>query len=105
ARYFMIPAAGHGSFGPEPEVLMDEVLSWLVLDAKSTVDENCDAEKRCTPEGLDASESGKTYGIVTTVGLAVGAVGLGVGSYLVLSATPASDERGPSARALIGGRF
>ncbi|HVJ18616.1 MAG TPA: hypothetical protein VM686_24515 [Polyangiaceae bacterium] len=30
ARYFMIPAAGHGSFGPEPEVLMDEVLSWLV---------------------------------------------------------------------------
>ncbi len=30
ARYFMIPAAGHGSFGPEAETLMDDVLSWLV---------------------------------------------------------------------------
>jgi len=30
ARYFMIPAAGHGSFGPEAETLMDEVLSWLL---------------------------------------------------------------------------
>lgn len=30
ARYFMIPSAGHGSFGPRAEPLMDEVLSWLL---------------------------------------------------------------------------
>jgi hypothetical protein len=81
------------------------VAGYLVLDAKSTVDAECDAEKRCTPEGLDAADSGETFGIVTTIGLAVGAVGFGVGSYLVLSASPASDERGPSARAVFGCRF
>lgn len=30
ARYFMIPSAGHGSFGPQAEPLMDEILDWLV---------------------------------------------------------------------------
>ncbi len=81
------------------------VAGYLVLDAKSTVDEECDAAKRCSQEGLDAADSGKTFGVVTTIGLAAGAVGLGVGSYLVLSAAPATDDHGPSARALFGTRF
>lgn len=81
------------------------IAGYLVLDAKSTVDEDCDAEKRCGPEGVDAAESGKTFGVVTTVGLAVGALGLGVGSYLVLSAGPEREGHGASARAVFGGRF
>ena len=51
----------------------------MVLGDKSTVDANCDADKRCNAEGLDAAERGKTMGIVTTVGLVTGAVGLGAG--------------------------
>ncbi|HEX6764550.1 MAG TPA: PEGA domain-containing protein [Polyangiaceae bacterium] len=72
----------------------------LVLGQKSTVDANCDENKRCNQEGLDAAERGKTLGVVTTVALAGGAVGLGVGTYLVLSAgsSGASGERSASAR-------
>jgi pimeloyl-ACP methyl ester carboxylesterase len=29
ARYFLIPSARHGDFGPQAEPLMDEVFSWL----------------------------------------------------------------------------
>jgi hypothetical protein len=78
---------------------------YLVLDAKSTVDDDCDAAKRCGEDGLDAAEAGKTYGVLTTVGLAVGAVGLGLGSYLVLSASPPDDQRRASARLLVSGTF
>ncbi|MBN2194745.1 MAG: hypothetical protein JW751_18160 [Polyangiaceae bacterium] len=58
----------------------------LVLDRKRAVDENCDEDKRCDQAGVDAARSGKTFGVVTTVALAAGAVGLGAGTYLVLSA-------------------
>ena len=71
----------------------------LVLGQKSTVDANCDENKRCNQEGLDAAERGKTLGVVTTVALAAGAVGLGVGTYLVLSAGPTSDPGGRTASA------
>jgi hypothetical protein len=84
-------------------LLTSAIAGYLLLDAKSTVDSDCDTDKRCSQEGLDAAESGKTFGVVTTIGLAVGAVGLGAGSYLVLSASP-DEERG-SASVLVGGRF
>jgi len=58
----------------------------LVLDRKGTVDDNCDADRHCNQTGLDAADSGKTLGLVTTVALATGAVGLGTGAVLVLSA-------------------
>jgi hypothetical protein len=57
----------------------------MVLERKSTVDENCDAAKRCNREGFDAAESGRTLGVVTTAGLVVGALGLASGAYLILS--------------------
>jgi hypothetical protein len=59
----------------------------LVLDRKHTVDQNCNADKRCNSVGLDAARSGKTLGIATTIALSAGAVGLGAGTYLVLSAS------------------
>lgn len=72
----------------------------MVLGDKSTVDANCDDDKRCNAEGLDAAERGKTMGIVTTVGLVTGAVGLGAGTYLIVSAAPSTDPetRAASAR-------
>jgi hypothetical protein len=58
----------------------------LTLGHKSTVDDNCNANtKTCNSTGYDAAQSGKTLGLITTTGLIVGAVGIGVGAYLILS--------------------
>jgi hypothetical protein len=57
----------------------------LTLDRKSTVDANCNADKRCNQAGYDAAQSGKTLGMITTAGLVAGAIGVGVGAYLLLS--------------------
>ncbi len=63
------------------------VAGLMVLGKKSTVDDNCDADKRCNQKGADAAASGRTLGTVSGVGLALGAVGLGLGGYL-LATTP-----------------
>jgi hypothetical protein len=70
----------------------------MVLEKKSTVDDNCDAARRCNQEGFDAAESGRTLGVVTTAGLVVGALGLASGAYLILSSP---KEQGPQT-ALVG---
>jgi hypothetical protein len=71
----------------------------MVLGKKSTVDNNCDAAKRCNQTGLDAASSGHTLGIVTTTGFIVGAVGVAAGAWLVLS----SDKQERPVTALIPG--
>jgi hypothetical protein len=65
----------------------------MVLERKSTVDDNCDAAKRCNTEGFDAAESGRTLGVVSTAGLVIGALGVASGAYLILSSP---KEQGPS---------
>ncbi len=75
----------------------------LVLQKKGIVDDHCDADKRCDDEGIDATESGKTLGIVTTVGLVTGVVGLGAGAYLIVSAGSSRD--GTAASVTWTGRF
>lgn len=75
----------------------------LVLQKKGVVDEHCNAAKRCDAEGLRATKSGKTLGIVTTAGLITGAVGVGAGAYLILSA--GSREAPLSASVSWSGRF
>jgi hypothetical protein len=57
----------------------------MVLGKKSTVDENCDENKRCNAEGADAAESGKTLGTVSGVSFIIGGVALAAGTWLVLS--------------------
>lgn len=75
----------------------------LVLQKKGIVDDHCDADKRCDDEGMDASKSGKALGIVTTVGLVTGVVGLGAGAYLIVSAGSSGD--GAAASVTWTGRF
>jgi hypothetical protein len=75
----------------------------LVLQKKSLVDDHCDAAKRCDAEGLRATKSGKTFGIVTTAGLVTGVVGVGAGGYLILSAGAREAPR--SASVTWTGRF
>jgi len=67
------------------------VAGLLVLQRKSTVDKNC-VEHVCNQVGHDAAESGKTLGLVTTVGLVTGAAGLGAATYLFLSAPTPTDK-------------
>ncbi len=55
------------------------------LDKKSVSDEHCnDTLQTCDQQGIDASQAGRTLGIVTTVGLVSGAVGLTTGLVLLL---------------------
>jgi hypothetical protein len=57
----------------------------MVLGKKSTVDDNCDAQKRCNSTGLDAADSGKTLGTISGASFIIGGVALAAGAYLVLS--------------------
>lgn len=68
-------------------VVTGVIAGLTVLSKKSTVDAECVGSK-CSPAGLDAARTGKTYGVVTTLGLSIGAVGLGTAAYLFLSAPP-----------------
>lgn len=55
----------------------------MALGKKSTVDANCDADKRCNQQGVDAADSGRSLAQVSGVGLVLGVAGLGVGGYLL----------------------
>lgn len=66
----------------------------LTLGKKSTVNSEC-VGKECTQAGLDAANAGKTLGLVTTIGLVTGALGIGAATYLFVSApAPAESARG-----------
>ncbi len=52
----------------------------LMFDAKSTADAHCRGSE-CDPAGVDATETGKTWGTVGAVTFGVGALGLGLGTY------------------------
>lgn len=67
------------------------VLGAMVLDRKSTVDRECNGNV-CSAEGVDAANSGKTLSTVSTIAFAAGAVGVGVGLYLVLSSKPSPQS-------------
>jgi hypothetical protein len=75
----------------------------LVLQKKGLVEDHCDDDKRCDDEGIAATKSGKTLGVVTTVGLVTGVVGLGAGAYLILSAGSSND--GAAASVTWAGQF
>jgi hypothetical protein len=85
------------------DLLSGAVAGALVLQKERRRRHHCDADKRCDREGMDASDSGKTLGVVTTVGLVTGIVGLGAGAYLVLSAGSSTD--GAAASVTWSGRF
>lgn len=71
-------------------VLFGAVTGVVALNKKSTADANCSDERRvCNQAGVEANESGKTYGVLSGVGLGVGVVGLAAGAYLWLTAPKA----------------
>jgi hypothetical protein len=67
-------------------LLFGAVTGVVALNKKSTADANCSAERRvCNQAGVEANESGKTYGTLSGVGLGVGVIGLAAGAYLWLT--------------------
>lgn len=73
----------------------------MVLGKKSTVDDNCDADKRCNQTGLDAAESGRTLGTVSGASFIVGGVALAAGAYLLLTT---DSEKRPETALRVGPR-
>jgi hypothetical protein len=66
------------------------VLGAMVLDRKNTVEQEC-VHDVCSQKGADAADSGKTLSTISTIAFAAGAVGVGVGLYLVLSSKPSAE--------------
>jgi hypothetical protein len=67
----------------------------MVLSKKSTVEDEC-VNKRCTEEGIDAGESGRTLSTISTVSFVAGLAGIGAGLALVLT----SDDDSGTATSL-----
>jgi hypothetical protein len=65
-------------------LVLSVVTGALVLSKKHTVDDNC-VNKRCSPDALDAADSGRTLSAVSTVAFVTGAAALGGGIVLVLT--------------------
>ena len=61
------------------------VTGFMAMGKADTVKQHCDGSLACDPEGLDAASSGKTLALVSTITLAVGVVGVGVGAFLLLT--------------------
>ncbi len=58
----------------------------MTLEKKQVADENCDEDRKvCNQRGKDANDSGRLLGTVSTIGFAVGALGLGGAFYLWVS--------------------
>lgn len=72
----------------------------LWLGEKSTVDDQC-PDRRCTPEGLEAGDSGQTLGIVNAIGLGTFVAGAALGTILLVTASSGDDEAASAPRATL----
>lgn len=81
-------------------LLFGAVTGVVTLNKKNTAETNCSERRHvCNQAGIDANESGRTFGTLSAVGLGVGVVGLAAGAYLWLtapeSASPAAHSSIP----------
>jgi hypothetical protein len=74
-------ALGVGAAG----VIAGTITGVLTLNAAGTYRDHC-ARGECDSEGLSAASTGRTVSIISPIAFAVGAVGLGLGTYMLLSA-------------------
>jgi hypothetical protein len=71
----------------------------VTLNKKSTANANCsDGLRVCNQAGVEANESGKTYGTLSALGLGVGVVGLAAGAYLWLVSEPVQPAAGKQSK-------
>jgi len=72
------------------------VTAGMIQGYRGTLEKECNAQKQCSPAGLDAVSSGQTLTPINTAALIVGAIGVGAGVTLVLLGGPKSPTQ-PSA--------
>jgi hypothetical protein len=66
---------------------------------KKVMDEHCDGPSRqCDPIGYDARETGATLATVANLAGGIGIVGLGAGTFLILTSDPPNGEARASTR-------
>jgi hypothetical protein len=67
-------------------VALGTVAGIVTLQKKGVADDNCPAAtKTCNQVGYDATQSGKTFAVLSSVGFGVGVLGLATGAYLYLT--------------------
>lgn len=82
-------------------LLVGSIAGVVGLNAQAVGDGNCsDLTRTCSPRGHDANQRAKTMATVSTVGFAVGVLGVGSAAYVYL-AVPAGE---PSRTASLGVR-
>lgn len=73
-------------------LVLGGVAGIATLQQKNIADHNCnDVSRTCTQAGFDANDKGRKFGMLTTIGLSVGLVGLAAGAYLYASAPPSRE--------------
>jgi hypothetical protein len=76
--------AGIGIVG----LLVGGVAGATVLHDKSTIESQCHPDYTCSQSGLNAASNARTFGVVSDVGIAVGAVGIVVANVLLALPAP-----------------
>lgn len=75
-------------------IIAGGVTGGLAIERKGVVDANCE-DTRCNPEGKDAADTLKRFGLVSTIGFGVGLAGLGAATVLLLTEpSPAAGAQG-----------
>ncbi len=80
------PYLGYGLIGGGAVGLgLGTVFGIMTLSASSDAKAACDAQNRCSAEGLERVSDGRTSGTISTVGFVVGALLAGAGVYLIVT--------------------
>ncbi|MEP7123245.1 MAG: hypothetical protein ABJE95_20115 [Byssovorax sp.] len=87
-------AGGVGAAG----LVVGAVTGILAITKKSEVDAGCDANKRCSPAGKAAADALQSRALVSNIGFAVGAVGVGAAIVLLLTRSKDPPPRVEAAR-------
>jgi hypothetical protein len=72
-------------------LVMSAVAGAITLHAKSVNQARC-SNGTCDAQGKDAAATGRVYGAMTTAGLVVGAVGIGLGTYILIRSARSSPD-------------
>ncbi len=88
-------------------LLVGTVFGIVALGNKSSLDADCPAGKNACPASKASDVSSlnsslNTNALLSTIGLAVGVVGVGVGGYLLLSASSSGPKTGVTVRPWLG---
>lgn len=68
----------------------------IALDQQSQSDALCPTDNTCTPEGVQLSKDANTSAWVANISIGAGLVAVAVGTYLILTSSPAEQAAAPA---------